>query len=320
MGSKIRRFADDGWAVWIDGDEKSTVYFNEWINPGGKNYVDVGIRIYGARNAREANIFIPFEITKEEIEDLSSMLTDAEILRGVFNNSCRVNENKDSNLLDIKYGKHELNVLKLSDRSASVQKLSTGALITIGIEKMRNLLTADELYLLFRIPHKSMNAVFEKKDDMTGFVRKLHESITSPVVTEKYGYAIRINEARLLTPEISDIEALHQQNLRKALVSISISDDYELNDYSCYRIRRLEENLYRDYAPCGFDCSSAISYQWVEERDNDKKTHYNFYFDISCSAVSKKSLVLYFCIVLTVAAAGNTLYGLLCRLFELIFG
>ena len=320
MGSKIKRFADDGWAVWIDGDEKSTVYFNEWINPGGKNYVDVGIRIYGARNAREANIFIPFEITKEEIEDLSSMLTDAEILRGVFNNSCRVNENKDSNLLDIKYGKHELNVLKLSDRSASVQKLSTGALITIGIEKMRNLLTADELYLLFRIPHKSMNAVFEKKDDMTGFVRKLHESITSPVVTEKYGYAIRINEARLLTPEISDIEALHQQNLRKALVSISISDDYELNDYSCYRIRRLEENLYRDYAPCGFDCSSAINYQWVEERDNDMKTHYNFYFDISCSTVSKKSLVLYFCIVLAVAAAGNTLYGLLCRLFELIFG
>lgn len=320
MGSKIRRFADDGWAVWIDGDEKSTVYFNEWINPGGKNYVDVGIRIYGARNAREANIFIPFEITKEEIEDLSSMLTDAEILRGVFNNSCRVNENKDSNLLDIKYGKHELNVLKLSDRSASVQKLSTGALITIGIEKMRNLLTADELYLLFRIPHKTMDAVFEKKDDMTGFVRKLHESITSPVVTEKYGYAIRINEARLLTPEISDIEALHQQNLRKALVSISISDDYELNDYSCYRIRRLEENLYRDYAPCGFDCSSAINYQWVEERDNDMKTHYNFYFDISCSTVSKKSLVLYFCIVLAVAAAGNTLYGLLCRLFELIFG
>ena len=320
MGSKIRRFADDGWAVWIDGDEKSTVYFNEWINPGGKNYVDVGIRIYGARNAREANIFIPFEITKEEIEDLSSMLTDAEILRGVFNNSCRVNENKDSNLLDIKYGKHELNVLKLSDRSASVQKLSTGALITIGIEKMRNLLTADELYLLFRIPHKTMDAVFEKKDDMTGFVRKLHESITSPVVTEKYGYAIRINEARLLPPEIGNIQALHRQNLRKALVSISISDDYELNDYSCYRIRRLEENLYRDYAPCGFDCSSAISYQWVEERDNDKKTHYNFYFDISCSAVSKKSLVLYFCIVLAVAAAGNTLYGLLCRLFELIFG
>ena len=320
MGSKIKRFADDGWAVWIDGDEKSTVYFNEWINPSGKNYVDVGIRIYGARNAGKANIYIPFEIAKEEIEDLSKMLADAEILRGVFNNSCRVKENEDSDLLDIKYGKHELNVLKLSDNSASVRKLSKGTLLVISIEKMRSLLTADELYLLFRVPHKSMNAVFEKKDNILGFVRNLKETITSPVVTQKYGYAIRINEARLLPPEISDIEALHKQNLRKVLVSISISDDYELNDYSCYRIRRLEEHLYRHYAPCGFECSAAVNYQWVEERGSGMKSHYNFYFDISYSAVSKKSMVLYFCIVLAIAVTGNALYGLLCKLFQLIFG
>ena len=62
MSSKIRHFADDGWAVWIDGDEKSTVYFNEWVNPSGRNYVDVGIRMYGARKAGEVNVYIPFEI------------------------------------------------------------------------------------------------------------------------------------------------------------------------------------------------------------------------------------------------------------------
>ena len=320
MGSKIRRFADDGWAVWIDGDEKSTVYFNEWINPAGKSYVDVGIRMYGAANAKQVDIYIPFEVGKQEIKDLSPILTDEDILRGIFNNRCKVMNQDKENVFEIRYGKHLINVIRLSDGAAETRSLSAGTLLAMDLNKIRGEFTADEIYLLFRIPHKTMDAVFEKKDDMTGFVRKLHESITSPVVTVKYGYAIRINEARLLPPEIGNIQALHRQNLRKALVSISISDDYELNDYSCYRIRRLEENLYRDYAPCGFDCSSAISYQWVEERDNDKKTHYNFYFDISCSAVSKKSLVLYFCIVLTVAAAGNTLYGLLCRLFELIFG
>ena len=71
MGSKIRHFADDGWAVWIDGDEKSTVYFNEWINPSGKNFVDIGVRMYGARNAREVNIYIPFEVEENEMNDLS---------------------------------------------------------------------------------------------------------------------------------------------------------------------------------------------------------------------------------------------------------
>ena len=30
VGSKKRKFADDGWALWIDGDDKSTIYLNEW--------------------------------------------------------------------------------------------------------------------------------------------------------------------------------------------------------------------------------------------------------------------------------------------------
>ena len=78
MGSKIKHFADDGWAVWIDGDEKSTVYFNEWINPSGKNYVDIGVRMYEAENAREVNIYIPFEIEENEIDGLGlSAIRDA---------------------------------------------------------------------------------------------------------------------------------------------------------------------------------------------------------------------------------------------------
>ena len=28
MAKKKRKFADDGWAVWVDGDDTSTVYIN----------------------------------------------------------------------------------------------------------------------------------------------------------------------------------------------------------------------------------------------------------------------------------------------------
>ena len=59
MGSKKRRFADDGWALWIDGDDRSTIYLNEWINPKGKNFVDVSIRVYGAKQTKRVNLFIP---------------------------------------------------------------------------------------------------------------------------------------------------------------------------------------------------------------------------------------------------------------------
>lgn len=320
MGSKIRHFADDGWAVWIDGDEKSTVYFNEWVNPAGHNYVDVGIRMYGARNASEVNVYIPFKIMEDEIKDLSPMLTDKAILRGLFNNRCDVDPLGEKCIFEVKYGKHLVNIIKLTDDAAKVQKLSLGTLVTIDLTEIRKELTGEELYIIFRIPHKSMDDVFDRKNDVLRNVSKLHETITSPIVTEKYGYAIRINEARLLPAEISNIDTLHQQNLRKALVSISINESYELNDFGCYRIRHLEEDLYEDYAPPGFDCGSAVNYQWVEERETDMKSHFNFYFDISRSAVSKKSLFLYFCIVLTISMVGNTLYGFLCKLFGMIFG
>ena len=41
MAKKQRKFADDGWAVWIDGDDTSTVYINDWLNPKGKSYIDI---------------------------------------------------------------------------------------------------------------------------------------------------------------------------------------------------------------------------------------------------------------------------------------
>ena len=47
MPKRERKFADDGWAVWVDGDDTSTVYINDWLNPKGISYVDIAVRIRG---------------------------------------------------------------------------------------------------------------------------------------------------------------------------------------------------------------------------------------------------------------------------------
>lgn len=96
MSIKTRKFADDGWEIWIDGDDRSTVYLNEWINPKGKSYVDIGVRIYGAKKANDLNIYVPFEITEHEIADLSVELSDDNILRGLFNTNGIVGAEKMS--------------------------------------------------------------------------------------------------------------------------------------------------------------------------------------------------------------------------------
>ena len=94
LSIKTRKFADDGWGIWIDGDDRSTIYLNEWINPKGKSYVDIGVRIYGAKEANELNIYVPFEITENEITDLSVELEDRDIFRGLFNNNGIVDTEK----------------------------------------------------------------------------------------------------------------------------------------------------------------------------------------------------------------------------------
>ena len=71
MSKKQRKFADDGWAVWVDGDDVSTVYINDWLNPKGESFVDLAVRIRGVKASKSLNIYVPFLVSKEELQDIS---------------------------------------------------------------------------------------------------------------------------------------------------------------------------------------------------------------------------------------------------------
>ena len=71
MAKKNKKFADDGWAVWVDGDDNSTVYINDWLNPKGKSYVDIAIRIRGIKSSKLLHVYAPFTVARNEIEDVS---------------------------------------------------------------------------------------------------------------------------------------------------------------------------------------------------------------------------------------------------------
>ena len=316
MGNKKRRFADDGWALWIDGDDRSTIYLNEWINPKGKSYVDISVRVYGAKEANEVNFFVPFEIEKNEITDLSYMLSDSSALRALFNTNGKVDSEKTKYTSELRYDNRTVSLINLANEFVTVKKVSYGTVITVNINFIKDFITSDEAYLIFRIPHKTLDEVFAPAIDVGSMFDRINSLIQSPIISEKYGYSIRINEARLLPPEINEIEDLQEQRIRKALVTISLGDEYEMNDSTCYRIRRLEAELNRGYAPQGYDCSNAITYQWVEERDSNMKAHYNFYFTMEHNEISKISMLVYLLLVLLIGAMGGAIYDL----FKLLFG
>ena len=317
MSKKQKKFADDGWAVWIDGDEVSTIYINDWLNPKGKSFVDIAVRVRGVKSSKSLNVYVPFLVEKEEIEDVSFLFNDTKILQATFSASCIIEYKKNECTSEIAYNGKIVDIVHIGELGYETSVLSEGTLIKIDLEKLRPYLDNDEAYFIWRMPHKSLDEVFAPRKDMNSAMERLKDLITTPIVAEKFGYSIRINEARLLPEEITKIGAFHRQKLKKAVVTLSVNESYELNDAGAYRIRRLEENLYKDFLPKGYKSEDVITYQWQQNRETNLKGHFNFYYNVNKNSVSRGSMFLYLVLLTIVGVVGNLISDLISSLLGL---
>ena len=307
MQKKQRKFSDDGWAIWVDGDDTSTVYINNWLNPKGKSYVDLAIRIRGIKSSKMLHVYVPFAISADEMEDVSLFFNDTKVLQATFSAACIVDYKKNEHTSEIAYNGKTVDIVHISTVEYEIKPLSNGTLIEVDLEKLNSSLDNDEAYFIWRMPHKSLDEIFKPRVDVGNAMGRLRDLITTPVVSEKYGYSVRINEARLLPEEITRIGMFHRQKLRKAVITLSIDENYELNDGGCYRIRRLEENLYKNYLPKGYDVEDVITYQWNQDRENNGQGQFNFYYNLSKDSISKSSMFLYIVLLLVVGIFGDLL-------------
>lgn len=309
MPKKQRKFADDGWAIWIDGDDTSTVYINDWLNPKGKSYVDLAIRIRGVKASKHLCVYVPFKLSSDEIEDVSLLYEDRKILQAIFSASCIIDYKKNEYTSEIAYNGKTVDIMHISAIGYEVKPLADGSLISVDFDKIQPYIDNDEAYFAWRMPHKTLDEVFKPKVNVENFIGRIVDLITTPVVSEKYGYSVRINESRLLPEGVTKIGAFHRQKLKKAVVTISIDENYEINDANCYRIHHLEENLYNGYLPREYKCDEVITYQWNQTRDHNLQGQFNFYNNITRQAVNGGSMSLYIVILLAIAVAGEILAG-----------
>ena len=318
MAKKQKRFADDGWAVWVDGDDTSTVYINDWVNPKGKSYVDMAIRIRSVKSSKFLYVYVPFAISSEEIEDVSLLFNDTKILQATFSAACIVDFKKNAHTSEIAYNGKTVDIVHLSSLSYKTKPLSNGTIMSVDLNALNSFLDNDEAYFIWRMPHKTLDEIFKSRVDVKNARDRLRDLITTPVISEKYGYSIRINESRLLPEQITRIGMFHRQKLKKAVVTLSIDENYELNDAGCYRIRRLEENLYKNFLPEGYKYEDVITYQWNQNRDNNLKGHFNFYYNISKNSVSGGSMLIYMILLLAIGVMGDLVSELFKALIRLI--
>ncbi len=307
MPKKQRKFADDGWAVWVDGDDTSTVYINDWIAPKGKSYVDMAVRIRGVQLSKALHVYVPFALKPEEIDDVSLRFHDTKILQATFSAACIIDYQKNAHTSEIAYNGKTVDIVHFSTLDNKMELLAEGTLITVDLESLRPFLDNDEAYFVWRMPHKTLNEIFAPHINVGNMLDRLRDLITTPVVSEKYGYSIRINESRLLPEEITRIGAFHRQKLKKAVITISLDENYELNDSGCYRIRRLEENLYKEYLPENYASEDIITYHWNQNREDNYQGQFNFYYSITRNSVSKGSMLLYMILLLTIGVFGDML-------------
>ena len=307
MAKKYKKFADDGWAIWVDGDDTSTVYINDWLNPKGKSYVDFALRIRGIRASNGLNVYIPFPITKEEIDDVSLRFHDTKILQATFSSACIVDYMKNPHTSEIAYNGKTVDIVHISTLEYETTALSNGTLLRVNLGELQPYLDNDEIYFIWRMPHKTLNAIFKPRVDVRNALERFRDLITTPVISERYGYSIRINESRLLPEEVTRIGAFHRQKLNKAVISISIDEDYELNDSGCYLIRRLEEDLYKAYIPKAYQMENVITYQWNQSREDNYQGQFNFYYSITRESVSRGSMLLYMILLLSIGVIGDAI-------------
>ena len=305
MPKKHRKFADDGWAFWIDGDDTSTVYINDWLNPKGKSYIDIAVRIRGVKASCALHAYVPFALSRNEIEDVSLLFNDTKILQATFSTACIVDYKKNEHTSEIAYNGKTVDIIHISTLDYQIELLADGALISVDLDALHPFLDNDEAYFIWRMPHKSLNEIFKPRVNMGNALARLRDLITTPVVSEKYGYSVRVNESRLLPEEITRIGAFHRQKLKKAVISISINENYELNDSGCYRIHRLEEELYEDYLPKDYNIEDVITYQWHQNREDNLQGQFNFYYNITKDSVSKGSMSLYMMLLLLIGLFGD---------------
>ena len=307
MAKKQRKFVDDGWAIWTDGDDICTIYLQDWLNPKGKNYVDLAIRIRNVKSNTRMRVYIPFAISNEEINDVSLLFNDTKILQAVFGSACIVDYKKNEFTSEIAYIGKTVDIVHISTLDYKLSALSDGTLLDVDFNSLQLYIANDEAYFIWRMPHKSLDKLFKSRAGAGNWATQFRDLITSPMLSEKHGYSVRINESRHLPEEITRVGSFHRQKIKKAVITISVNEDYDINDEGCYRIRHIEDDLYGKYIPEKYKTDDVISYQWHQNRESNMQGQFNFYYNITRNSISAASMTIYMILLMLLAVMGEIL-------------
>lgn len=298
------QFVNDNFAIFLDGildSYKFDINISDWIVYPTGNCIDIGIRIYNISNVNSLYVYVPYKITSSDIQDLAPFFGDEKVARAITNTYANITTSTSASIIEIKYTKRTDIIVFLSMLDCTLQTCENGTIICFSFDKIHSSIKENSCYVTFRIPHESLNKIFEHKKPDYRF------SFDSPIITCNYQHTIKINEFRALPLKVRQMFSLKKQCINKVIFFLTSVDKINISNNICENIRPLEYNLLESYIPQAFKTSNPYVYQWMKFPSK----YFSFSFECSTHRIQLLSLLLYSLIIITLAISGNILWELL---------
>lgn len=235
---------------------------------GYEYLLDLGFMIEDISKLKFFHIYFPFQLNKEDFEDIGDrLIKNHKLINSIFNENyeihttpsvpkqCNVQDNKKTPLfniyaIDFKNHKQDFEITKCFD----------GTKLTINLENIRPLEKCYKYYFRIRLKSNNLQDVYIRK-------YKPKNWFFQSALTETETIDFRINEKRnyndSLAEEINKYDEFLINKIHFLLMRYSI-EDFD-SPHINVRCRELENDLWRDYIPPYYNLKNIIAYHWSEK-------------------------------------------------------
>ncbi|MGE5409871.1 MAG: hypothetical protein ACM3MI_02850 [Clostridiales bacterium] len=244
-----------------------------------QRFLDIGLMISDYQQIEDVCLYLPFEITEKEVQDLWNLVGDKDLVNAIFNEDYKVQGEGNANYHVIFNSEEKalFHVCKIkNDKAFSCSKGYGGTIIKIKISELGVPTGLNSLYLRFRInsPHL---VEFSSEDKPTN--SKLQSAFSLSEILD-----FRLNEKRILDNDLLGVIAkgnsFYVNKLHFFLICCA-QEEYVFSNKVLLGCRRLEKDIWKKYIILEgesdrvnllSDKDTVLAYHWSEkEYKNDFK-------------------------------------------------
>lgn len=242
----------DSFAIYTSDKCELDVHINVWTNLKDANYIDIGLRIYKKDNFNTIGVYIPYHISQNDVFDLSDVLKNETVMRGIFNQKCSITISSIESYYDVQLTDHSMRVISIGSCINNVTNIENGTVISFVISQW----SEDNIaYIRFRLPYKSLSDHLSAKKPI------YIEALESPIMKESYPYNFKLNESRTLPREVlKSIDS--SMSIKTINFFLCMPDKCSISPENAHKIRIIENEVFKSYIPCKQFEKNSIAYQW----------------------------------------------------------